>query len=393
MKPHTPSTIATTNDQNLLVRLQYEFSPAAQRGAELGNPVVELLVAVREAGSIAQAATALGCSYRHIWGALRRWETTFGEPLVSWTQGQPARLTPFGERLLWAELRARKRMQPHIDALRADLTRMVTEARDPQQQLLTVHASHDLALPRLREHAEQHAALHLDMRFMGSIDSIRSLNAGRCLVAGFHVPALCGAAPVFAAALKRLLHPGQHKLIGCSRRTQGLMVRREDSVRVRGMSDLAQAGLRFVNRQPGSGTRLLMDHLMQEHGLQTALLPGYESRVEESHVALAATIASGAADVGPGVEAAALEFGLHFVPLVEEDYFLACLKPNLELPAVLRLRELLADAAWTTILQALPGYRPAAAAGKVLMMTNALPWWRYGSAKASSAAQRKVLTA
>ena len=117
MKPHTPSTIATTNDQNLLVRLQYEFSPAAQRGAELGNPVVELLVAVREAGSIAQAATALGCSYRHIWGALRRWETTFGEPLVSWTQGQPARLTPFGERLLWAELRARKRMQPHIDCL------------------------------------------------------------------------------------------------------------------------------------------------------------------------------------------------------------------------------------------------------------------------------------
>ena len=163
---------------------------------------------------------------------------------------------------------------------------MVTEARDPQQQLLTVHASHDLALPRLREHAEQHAALHLDMRFMGSIDSIRSLNAGRCLVAGFHVPALSGAAPVFAAALKRLLHPGQHKLIGCSRRTQGLMMRREDAARVRSMSDLAQAGLRFVNRQPGSGTRLLMDHLMQEHGLQTALLPGYESRVEESQMCI-----------------------------------------------------------------------------------------------------------
>ena len=51
------------------------------------------------------------------------------------------------------------------------------------------------------------------------------------------------------------------------------------------------------------------------------------------------------------------------------------------------------DRAWTTILQALPGYRPAAAAGKVLMMTTALPWWRYGSVKASTSAQRKVLAA
>ncbi|HRD96295.1 MAG TPA: substrate-binding domain-containing protein [Rubrivivax sp.] len=382
MKPRAPSSNAPADETALSVTLHYEFSPTTQRGAALGNPLVALLEAVREAGSIAQAAHLLDCSYRHIWGTLRRWETTFGEPLVSWTQGQPARLTPFGERLLWAELRARTRMQPHIDALRADLTRMVAEARDPRQQLLTVHASHDLALPRLREHAERHAALHLDMRFMGSIDSLRSLNAGRCLVAGFHVPALRGAAPHFAAELKPLLHPGQHKLIGCARRTQGLMLRREDAARVRSLADLPQAGTRFVNRQQGSGTRLLMDHLMLEYGLAPAQLPGYDSRVEESHVAVAATIASGAADVGPGVEAAALEFGLHFVPLVQEDYFLACLKPNLDSPAVQRLRDLLADAAWARILTDLPGYRPAAAPGKVLMMTQALPWWHYAQPKA-----------
>jgi putative molybdopterin biosynthesis protein len=137
------------------VRLYYEFTTGAQRGAALDNPVVDLLVAVRDAGSIAQAATLLGCSYRHVWGALRKWEATFGEPLVSWTQGQPARLTEFGQRLLWAEMRARTRMQPHIDALRADLARVVAEARDERQQLLALHASHDLALPRLREHAAE----------------------------------------------------------------------------------------------------------------------------------------------------------------------------------------------------------------------------------------------
>jgi hypothetical protein len=91
-----------------------------------------------------------------------------------------------------------------------------------------------------------------------------------------------------------------------------------------------------------------------------AQVPGYDTTVEESHVAVAATVASGAADVGPGVEAAALEFGLHFVPLVEEDYFLVCLKANLDTPPVLRLRAVLAGAAWAEMLDKLPGYRPVA---------------------------------
>ena len=366
------------------VRLHYEFGAPGQRGATLGNPLIELLIAVRDAGSIGRAAAQLGCSYRYAWGSLRKWEDTLGEALVTWTQGQPAQLTDFGQRLLWAELRARTRLQPQIDALRADLARVLDEARDARQQVLPLHASHDLALPRLREHAAQQSALHLDIRFMGSIDCLRSLNAGRCLVAGFHVPALSGAAPLFAAALKPLLHPGEHKLIGCARRSQGLMTRREHAGRLHGVADLPQAGLRFVNRQPGSGTRLLMDHLMQAQGLQSTQITGYDSCVEESHVAVAASIASGAADAGLGVEAAALEFGLHFVPLVQEDYFLACLKQNLEQPAVLRLRDLLTGRAWAEMLAALPGYRPAAAPGQVLVMTSALPWWRYTRPKAGA---------
>ena len=217
-----------------------------------------------------------------------------------WAQGESARLTDFGHRLLWAELRARKRLQPHIEALRADLERVVAEARDEREQLLTVCASHDLALPRLREHAAQRSVkLSLDMRIQGSIDSVRSLNAGRCLVAGFHVPALSGAAPIFAKALKPLLRPGLHKLIGCSRRTQGLMMRKEHADAVLAVGDLPGSRLRFVNRQVGSGTRLLMDHLLHEHGLKPRDVAGYENAIEESHVAVATCVASGIADVGP----------------------------------------------------------------------------------------------
>jgi putative molybdopterin biosynthesis protein len=367
------------------VHLHYSLGPGIQPGGRIGNPLFDLLNAVRDSGSIRHAALALHCSYRYAWGALKQWEATLGEPLVAWTRGQPARLTPFAERLLWAERRARTRVQPHIEALRADLGRLLAEARDPQQQLLSVCASHDLALPLLQQHAAGRAALHLDIRFQGSVDSLRALNARQCQVAGFHVPALRGAAPLFARAMKPLLKPGLHKLIGCSRRQQGLMMRREHAGSVRTLPDLLRHPLRFVNRQVGSGTRLLLDHLMQEHGLDARQLPGYHDHLEHTHVAVGACIASGLADVGPGIEAAALEFGLHFVPLIEEDYFLACLKDTLATPAVQRLCAVLAGAPWSGLLGSLPGYGPAQRPGQVLVMTAALPWWKYSRSKATPA--------
>jgi putative molybdopterin biosynthesis protein len=248
-----------------------------------------------------------------------------------------------------------------------------------------VCASHDLALPLLQQHAAQAVDLHLDIRFQGSVESLRALNTGQCAMAGFHVPVLRGAAPRFAQAMKPLLKPGVHKLIGCSRRQQGLMLRREHADAVRSLPELMRTPLRFVNRQVGSGTRLLIDHLMHEHALAPHELRGYHSRTENTHVAIAACIASGDADVGPGIEAAALEFGLHFVPLIEEDYFLVCLKPSLVTLAVQRLHGLLGGSAWSEILADLPGYRPASAPGQVLSMTAALPWWRFGTQRAHPA--------
>jgi putative molybdopterin biosynthesis protein len=367
--------VATKAESSLGLHLRYAFEPGEQRGATLGNPLFDLLTAVLELGSIRHAAQSMGRSYRYVWGSLRKWEQMLGEPLIIWSQGQRARPTQFAERLLWAERRARTRMQPHIEALRSDLSRVVAEARDPRHQLLTVQASHDIALSVLQQHLADAADLHLDIHFQGSEDALRGLSDRQCLVAGFHVPALRGAAPVFAKALKPLLKPGRHKLIGCSRRMQGLMVRREHAQLIRTFPDVVRHRLRFVNRQIGSGTRMLIDHLMHEHSLNPSDLPGYDGPTEETHVAVALCVASGLADAGVGVEAAALEFGLHFAPLVEENYFLACLKGNLGHTAVLRLCAALAGPGWRDILKNLPGYQPALAPGKVLVMTEALPWW------------------
>ena len=369
------------------VHLQYSFESTGQRGAALHNPLFELLQAVHEHGSIQHAAKHLGASYRHIWGALKRWEDTLGEPLVTWAQGQPARLTPFADRLLWAEKRARARLTPHIEALRAELERVLADALDGSQHVLTVFASHDLALPMLRDVANRDHGLHIDLRFAGSVDALAALAQGRCRVAGFHVPALPGGSRQFAAAMKPLLKPGLHKLIGCVRRTQGLMVRPDNPHRLRGLPDLVGASgreARFINRQPGSGTRLLMDHLLAEQGINPADVRGYGGSTEDSHLAVAAAVASGLGDVGPGIEAAAQQFGLHFIPLIAEDYFLVCLKDALEHPAVLKLRAALEASAWPEALASLPGYAPSRS-GEVLSLTQALPWWHFRAAKKAMA--------
>jgi putative molybdopterin biosynthesis protein len=373
-----------TSSRRRGIHLEYRFAPDErdpQRGAELANPLVDLLRTLRDTGSISAAARALGTSYRHTWGALKQWEATLGAPLVVWIKGQNARLTPLAERLLWAETRARARLAPHIEALRSELERVLALAADPGHEAITLYASHDLALPLLRERADAQG-LHIDLRFAGSSDALQALAHGRCDVAGFHVPVLAGGqAPSFARALKSLLKPGRHKLIACHRRVQGLMAAKGNPREVLGLRDLLRPGLRFVNRQPGSGTRLLAEHLLHEAGIDADRVAGFHGPCEDTHVAVAAAVASGAADVGLGIESAAAQFGLHFMPLTEEDYYLVCLKEWLDGAAVVRLRALLAGDAWAEALQSLPGCTPHAQAGSVLALTKALPWWHYRSDK------------
>jgi putative molybdopterin biosynthesis protein len=366
------------------VHLRYSLEPGEQQGAVVGNALFDLLAAVTESGSIAHAARALGCSYRYVWGALRKWEETLGEPLIRWEKGKKARPTEFAQKLVWAERRARLRMQPHIETLRSDLADVLAEARDTRSPLLTIRASHDLALPVLQHHAARAEQLNLSLSFQGSVEALEALNDGQCIVAGFHVPELRVAAPVFADALKPWLKPGT-RMIACSRRMQGVMVRQEHAALVRGFPDLVRHRLRFVNRQPGSGTRMLIEHLMQEHSLAPAGLSGYAEHVENTHVSVALCVASGVVDAGIGIEAAALQFGLHFVPLLEESYFLACLEPNVAHPGVRRLREVLAGDRWREILAGLPGYRPAADPGALSLAGDVLPWWRAGRRKKPAA--------
>ena len=372
-------------------RVQLHYTLSRDAGSALiRNPLPELLQAVAEQGSISGAARTLGLSYRHVWGALKRWEEQLGGELIVWGKGQSAQLSEFGTKLLWAERQAQARLAPQIAALHADLERAFAVAFDPQAHVLTLYASHDDALVALRSHAAAQAdsgALHLDIRFTGSVDAIRALNEGRCTLAGFHTVEQPAADSLTARTYKPLLQPGLHKIIGFAQRTQGLIVAPGNPLGLHSLADVAHSGARFLNRPLGTGTRVLLDDLLAQGGLAASSLQGYESD-EPSHTAVAQAIAAGAADVGMGIELAARTRGLDFVPLVHERYHLACLKASLDQPATLALRTLLQSPEWLAQMATLPGYSPWHC-GEVLAMSRMLPWWRFAVQKGSSEPRKK----
>jgi molybdate-binding protein len=115
-----------------------------------------------------------------------------------------------------------------------------------------------------------------------------------------------------------------------------------------------------VNRQRGSGTRLLIDRVLADEGIDAASISGYANE-EFTHAAVAATVASGAADAGFGLRASAAEYGLAFVPRVRERYYLAARAQALSTPAIVQLIGALESGAFARIMSRLPGYRRAGA--------------------------------
>ena len=368
-------------------RLQFHYTLSRDASPALvRNPLMDLLQAVSTQGSISAGARELGLSYRHVWGELKRWEGELGNELVVWEKGQSARLTEFGAKLMWAERHAQARLAPQIEALRSDLERAFAVAFDPHAHVVTLYASHDDALAALREHALHPDAasangtqLHLDVRFCGSVDAIRALNEGRCVMAGFHTLQHPAPGSLAERTYKPLLQPGLHKIIGFAERTQGLMVAAGNPLGLQTLADVQRTYARFVNRARGTGTRLVLDELLVHAGIAANTLHGYE-RSEPSHTAAAHAVASGSADVALGIAIAAKAQGLDFVPLVQENYHLVCLKSALEEPAIAALRELLQGARWQNALAGIAGYRPSHS-GQVLPLNELLPWWNYSKRK------------
>jgi molybdate-binding protein len=224
---------------------------------------------------------------------------------------------------------------------------------------LTIAASHDFAFAALREAMRASNGLKLEISFMGSLEALEKFAAGQVDIAGFHVP-LETQHERSRALFLRWLRSRTDRLIPFVDRDQGLIVPRGNPDRLKTFRDVAHKGRRFVNRQRGSGTRLLIDSLLENDGIDAEGIVGYANE-EFTHAAVAATVASGGADVGFGLRAAAAKYALAFVPQVRERYWLAVRSVALQSVPITRLIQTLQGPIFARVVKRLPGYHSIAA--------------------------------
>ena len=303
------------------IRPQWTISEEDESVEQQMPVLLKLLAGVYEHGSLSKACLASGVSYRYAWGLVKNGARLFGVPLVHLTRGQGASLTTLGEKLVWADRRIAARLAPIFDSLSAELAAEFERVRADAQPVLRIHASHGYAVAILRDLLAARN-VPVELHFRTSVDAFASMCQSKCEIAGFHVPNGALQAPTLEP-FTRLFKPRTQTLINLITRRQGLMVAKGNPKAIHTIADLARPGIRFVNRQQGSGTRTLLEVLLQRDAIDSHAINGYEI-VEFTHDAVAAYIASSMADVGFGVEPGARKFDLDFVPLVNERYFLAC---------------------------------------------------------------------
>lgn len=327
------------------------WTTAEREPRRLDARLLPLLREIRSRATLRAAVASVGLSYRGAWDLLGSHARSLGAPLVVLRRGKGTHLAPLAEELLAADDRARRLLEAASDELAVRLEPA------PGGAPLRCVASHDLLLAEF----VAAAGISIDLSFRGSVDSVAALAHGEAELAGFHVTA---GAESSALPYLRLLKPRRDRLVRFAAREQGLIVAAGNPKKLRSLRQVADKRLRFVNRQRGSGTRALVEELLREAGLVPAELRGYGDE-EFTHAAVAATIASGGADAGVGVRAAAARFGLGFVPLRREVYWLAGHARTLASPLGEHLLVALRTPALARTAKRLTGY-DVRAAGEVV---------------------------
>lgn len=337
----------------LEVSIQPQWSIRRTGQPTLPPRLVQLLGDVHEHGSLLRACEASGASYRHAWQLLREAEAALGQPLIRTERGQGSKLTVLGQKLLWADRRIAARLSPLLHTLASELEVELGRVMAPEDATLRLHASHGFAIEKLDEFLRA-GQVPVELKYCGSQEAVASLAAGNCDVAGFHMP-LGSFEPSALAHYARWFKPHEQAVVHVATRKQGLIVAPGNPKKLYAPADLARPGVRFINRQPTSGTRFLLDLMLQRDGVDPARIDGY-ARAEYTHAAVAAYVASGMADVGFGVEPPARRFGLEFIPLETERYLLLCDARSLPGPRLQALLGVLRSAPFRAAVDQLPGY-------------------------------------
>lgn len=228
----------------------------------------------------------------------------------------------------------------------------------PAQKLentLVVIGSHDPLLDELGNmlHMEN-SDMYMSSSHVGSMGGIMAIRRGEAHAAGCHLlDTTTGTYNI--SFLKKYFPKGGVKLIRCVGRRQGMMVAKGNPLNIQKFSDIAREGIRYVNRQKGSGTRILTDFLCKQEHLDTGAIYGYD-REELTHTSVAAQIVSGSADAGMGIYSAAKLYDLDFIPICIEEYDLIIPDHAWDTPQVQQMMATLKSEAFKEKILALGGY-------------------------------------
>lgn len=227
--------------------------------------------------------------------------------------------------------------------------------REELEYTLVLMGSHDPLLDEAADLLHQnHPDLYMNSTHVGSMGGIMALRRGEAHGAGCHL--LDEADGSYNTSyLEQYFPNGGVYQVECVGRTQGLMVAKGNPLGLKGFGDIARPGLRYVNRQKGSGTRILADYLCRKEGVDPAAVYGYD-REELTHTSVAAQIASGTADAGMGILSAARLYDLDFLPVCVEQYDLLIPDYAWGTPAAEALLEVLKSPAFQARLEKLGGY-------------------------------------
>jgi molybdate transport repressor ModE-like protein len=291
--------------------LMLESAGKSHASTDLSS-IATLLREVQRGKTIQSAAEALDVSYRTLWNQLKVAEKALGTPLLLSTKGHGSRLSPAAESFLNSVAEMERRFdrvsQDEVRRLSGELSSWM----DPRPVRWVCCSSSDPLIEQVID-----GLTHIDYQTMGSGQALERLLSGDADIAGFHLPDQDS----FLQVQTHLKKAGM-VAYPVMRRTQGLMVATGNPLRIKKLVDLARPEVRFINRQKGAGTRLLLDTLMEKEGIGSDRIRGYRHE-EFTHTAVATAIVAGAADAALGLKYIAAQFRLGFVPLEEETFYLA----------------------------------------------------------------------
>ncbi|MGB9857530.1 MAG: molybdopterin biosynthesis protein [Dictyoglomaceae bacterium] len=205
--------------------------------------------------------------------------------------------------------------------------------------------SHDLLMDLLAEFIKEKMGKNLIIFPLGSMMGLDILYDKRAHFTGIHL--LDEETGEYNTSFLKKFSPREYLLINLSYRQQGFLVKKGNPKNIKNLRDLEREDIRFVNRQKGSGTRILLDFLLKKEGINKEKIKGY-SDIEYTHLGIGAKVYYGFADVGLGIQAVADAFGLDFIPISEERYDLLFpkefLEDHKEILSILRSKEFLKKA-------------------------------------------------